>query len=100
MALDGLAKRPADLALFEKNRKNGSPVEKCAEARMYYHERMQLVEQTAIEADPYLASYILKAVAEGISYENLKLRLKIPCCKDVYYDRYRKFFWLLNKARG
>ena len=25
--------------------------------------------------------------------------LNIPCCKDVYYNLYRRFFWLLNKAR-
>lgn len=31
--------------------------------------------------------------------ENLKTKLGIPCGKDMYYDRYRKFFWLLNNSR-
>lgn len=25
--------------------------------------------------------------------------LDIPCSRDMYYDRYRKFFWLLDNAR-
>lgn len=46
-------------------------------------------------------AYIAKEVdANGISYDCLKARLDIPCCKDVYYDLYRRFFWLLNKERG
>ncbi len=27
------------------------------------------------------------------------IRAGIPCCKDVYYDLYRRFFWLLSKER-
>lgn len=23
----------------------------------------------------------------------------IPCCRDVYYAAYRRFFWLLSKRR-
>lgn len=60
---------------------------------------MEVVEQAAIEADPYLASYILKAVTEGLSYNYLKARLEIPCSRDMNYDRYRRFFWLLDRAR-
>ena len=58
-----------------------------------------MVERAAQEADSELAAYILEAVTEGHSYENLKTRLNIPCSKDVYYDRYRKFFWLLSMER-
>lgn len=60
---------------------------------------MKLVEQTAIATDGDLYSYILKAVTEGVSYDHLKARLDIPCCKDAYYNLYRRFFWLLNKGR-
>ena len=38
-------------------------------------------------------------LTEGWSYDILKARLNIPCCKDVYYNLYRRFFWLLNKVR-
>lgn len=72
---------------------------RCVEARSYYIERMKTVEQVAIATDAELSSYILKGVTEGWSYDILKARLNIPCCKDVYYNLYRRFFWLLNKAR-
>ncbi len=99
ISLSSLAKKPVELAVFSKNKNVSSPVEKCAEARSYYLDRIKLIEQTTIETDPELAQYILKAVTEGMSFEYLKVRLEIPCSKDTYYNRYRKFFWLLNKAR-
>lgn len=65
-----------------------------------YLERIELIEQIAREADNNLHSYILKGVTEGLSYTHLKHRLDIPCSKDTYYDRYRRFFWLLDQTRN
>ena len=65
-----------------------------------YTELIELIERIAIEADPYLYEYIIKGVTEGRSYTYLKAVLGMPCGKDMYYDRYRKFFWLLSNARG
>lgn len=62
-------------------------------------ERIDLIETIIKETDKYLYDYILKGVTEGISYTYLKTVMKIPCGKDMYYDRYRKFFWLLNNSR-
>ena len=45
---------------------------------------MGMVEKAAKEADPELADYILKGVTEGLSYDVIKARMNIPCCKDVY----------------
>ena len=67
--------------------------------RVYFAERIDLIEKIAKEADKYLYEYILRAVTEGLSYTYLKSKLKIPCSRDMYYDRYRRFFWLLNEAR-
>ena len=64
-----------------------------------YSERIKLVERIAMETDTELHSYILKAVTEGLSFTYLKTKLDIPCGRDMYYDRYRRFFWLLSKAR-
>ena len=68
--------------------------------KVYYDRRIKLIEETAKEADDFLYPYILKAVTEGLSYVHLKSRLDIPCGKDMYYDRYRKFFWLLSQERN
>lgn len=77
----------------------GDPTAKRAMMKTYYSERINLIEKIAMEADKYLYSYILKAVTEELSYTYLKARLEIPCGRDMYYDRYRRFFWLLSKAR-
>ena len=60
---------------------------------------MEMVERVAKKTDSELAEYILKGVTEGWSYDILKARMNIPCCKDVYYAAYRKFFWLLSRER-
>lgn len=77
----------------------GDPTAKRAMIKTHYAERMRLIEQTAAEADQYISDYILKAVTENLSYTYLKSKLEIPCSKDMYYDRYRRFFWLLDKER-
>lgn len=78
---------------------HSDPTASFAMRRTYYAERIHLIEKTAMEADKYLYSYILRAVTEGLSYTYLKSRLNIPCGRDMYYDRYRKFFWLLSNSR-
>jgi hypothetical protein len=77
----------------------GDPTAKRAVMKAHYSERINLIERIAMEADRYLYEYILKAVTENLSYTYLKSRLNIPCGKDMYYDRYRKFFWLLSASR-
>ncbi|MBO7450923.1 MAG: hypothetical protein J6U54_11210 [Clostridiales bacterium] len=75
------------------------PVEMLAEMRGRYLQNMDLVEKTAQEADKDIWKFILIGVTEGVAYEFLYSRLEIPCSKDIYYDRYRRFFWLLDNAR-
>lgn len=77
----------------------GDLTAKYAMKRAQYAERIKIVKQAAKEADDYLYPYILKAVTEGLSYPYLKTRMDIPCGRDMYYDRYRKFFWLLSEMR-
>lgn len=77
----------------------GDPTANLAIQKAYYLERIQLLEETAKQADKYLWNYILKAVTEGLSYTCLKFKMEIPCGRDMFYDRYRRFFWLLSKSR-
>lgn len=78
----------------------GDPTSRSAMKRAYYSERINLIERIAKETDRYLYKYLLKAVTEELSFTYLKARLEIPCGRDMYYDRYRKFFWLLSEARN
>lgn len=99
IGLDGFSKKSAEMLIFGSGGAPSDPTSKCAIAKAYYSERIAMIERVAVETDPSLASYILKAVTEGYSYEYLSTSLDIPCSKDTYYDRYRRFFWLLDKER-
>ena len=76
-----------------------NPTSRLAEERLYYLDRINLIEKVATDVDPDLSSYILKGVTEDLSYNGLKSRMNVPCSRDMYYDRYRRFFWLLDKTR-
>lgn len=65
--------------------------------RAYLTRRISLIEQAAVEADPDIYKWILKAVTEWYSYEYLRGVLGIPCSRDYYYDKYRKFYWCLSR---
>lgn len=98
-ALDGLNESNSDLNAYLNSNYYGDPTARKAEARLFYTERIEMVERLVKEADAELASYILKGVTEAASFEYLKNTLDMPCSRDTYYDRYRKFFWLLDKER-
>ena len=87
------------ISLGEKTEKQNDPAGELATKRAELALKMQLVEETAICTDRELYSYILAAVTEGRSYTYLKTVMSIPCSKDYFYERYRKFFWLLSKSR-
>lgn len=71
----------------------------CGIARTYYSNRIDMIERVARLTDLELSFYILQGVTEEYSYDILKARFNIPCCKDVYYELYRRFFWLLDIER-
>ncbi len=76
-----------------------NPTADCAEKMIFLKERIGMIEKAAHDAEPDLANYILKGITENLSYTYLKTKLEIPCCKDKYYELYRKFFWLLSNTR-
>lgn len=98
-SLDGLSRRSADLIEIRNRTDISDPTAKVAEAKAFYKERLEMVERCAKEADPVIGHHILVGVTDGLSYEKLNARHTIPCGKDMYYELYRKFFWLLSKAR-
>ena len=58
--------------------------------------KIELIEQTAIEASPELYQYLLKAVTnDGITYNTLKILNDIPCAPNTYYNIRRRFYFLL-----
>ena len=76
----------------------GNPTESLAIKRDKLRKKMALIEDTAREADPELASYIMKAVTnEDVTFHHLKTLMDMPCGQKTYYDRRRRFYWLLAK---
>lgn len=59
----------------------------------------ELVESSIRSSDAFLAKYLMMAVTKEVSYTTLKTKYRIPCGKDLYYNRYRKFFWILSQKR-
>lgn len=76
------------------------PTAKQAIKKNNYSEKIKMIERAARDADDELYMYILKGVTEELSYTYLKSKLKIPCSRDTYYDRYRRFFWILSETRN
>lgn len=64
-----------------------------------YRRKIDLVESSAKEADPDIWGFILLGVTEDLSYVTLKMKYEIPCGRDMYYDRYRKFFHILSRKK-
>lgn len=76
-----------------------SHVEAVAINRAFYSDRVKMVDEAAACTDPLLGPYILKGILNGLSYDKMNARGPLPCARDRYYNLYRKFFWLLSKAR-
>lgn len=60
--------------------------------------KITLIEQTVREADKEMYRWLLKAVTqEGITYNYLKQIMDIPFSRNTFYDRRRRFYYLLSK---
>lgn len=71
------------------------PVENITTRAIALERKIGIINDCAMAADPDLASWIIKGVTHGYSYGYLAMKLGMPAGKDMYYDRYRKFFYLL-----
>ena len=58
--------------------------------------RIEMVDRNCKDADAKLYDYIFKAAVYSVPYDKMK---DISCSKPVFYDRYKKFFFLLDKER-
>lgn len=75
------------------------PTGEIAVKRALLKNKIELVEQCAKETDKFIGGYILAAVTKRLSYNTLYSKYRIPCGKDYYFERYRRFFYLLAGRR-
>lgn len=62
-------------------------------------DKIKSVERAANCTDEYLGDFIFLAVTQDYSYTYLSTKLGMACGKDMYYDRYRKFFYILSSQK-
>lgn len=78
------------------NKQNVDVVFDLAIRRNSWSQKCKVVESAAKDTDEVLGEYILKAVTENLSYTYLQTVLNIPCGKDLYYDKKKMFFEILD----
>ena len=77
-----------------------SPTEWNVFKRLYFLDRMRLVENVAKETDEKYGTYILQAVIDGRSYDALQTVWDLPISRNEYYQLYRRFFYILDRHRN
>ena len=77
-----------------------NPTEKLAIILEAAQSKIDLIVSTAYLADEELAKWLLIGITKGYTYEYLRYKLEMPAGRSMYYDRYRRFFWLLDKKRN
>lgn len=85
----------------QKGKDIADPTEKAVIVRLYFGNRLYMIKEAAEKAaGPVLSRYIYDAVTRGYTYDQMKAKFpNLPCGRSLWYDIYRKFFWLLNFSR-
>lgn len=61
------------------------------------YEKIELIRATAYAAEPSIHPYLLMYVTnEGLTFDKLKAQ-GLPCERKMFYDRRRKFYWMISK---
>lgn len=73
----------------------GNPTERAAIRNVMLQRDIELIEQTAMEADSEIYRWLIKNITEEISYE----WLNVPIGRRQFYELRRYFFYLLAQKR-
>lgn len=73
-------------------------IEELAIRRVELQRKCNMIEEAAQEADNAIKDYIIKAVTnDGITFTYLQNIMGIPCGKTYFYEKRRKFYYILDK---
>lgn len=78
-----------------KGNSTGNPTEQRAIRNAMLQKDLELIEQTAMEADPDIYQWLMKNVTERIPYE----QLDVPMNRTDFYSTRKYFFYLLSLKR-
>jgi len=60
---------------------------------------LELIEQSALEADGDIYNYLLMNITNQLPYTYLRYSLDMPCGEKYFYNARKKFFLILDKKR-
>ena len=79
----------------------GDPTPNIGIRRAELADKMRLIEDTVKEVDAILYPWLIVAVTkEDINYNYLQTMMRIPCGKNMYYNKRRQFYYILSKRMG
>lgn len=82
------------------NIRHTDPVFECVIRREELTKNIDIIDKAAKACSDDIGEYVFRGVTEGVSFEYLfTAEDRIPCCKDYYYEAFRRFFWILSKLR-
>lgn len=61
--------------------------------------KIEAIEKAAKLCDQQIGRFILLAVTNDFSFNQMKMQKGLPCERDMFYDRRRKFFKALDFYR-
>ena len=71
----------------------------------FYDDRIKMIDRCMYEAadgNEYAINMLAEGICTGASYDKMGYRMEVGIpmiSRDEYYDKYRKFFYLLDKER-
>lgn len=77
----------------------GDPVSSDAMRLADLDMKMQQVKDAVHEVAPEIAPWLLKGVTEDRPFWYLHDVMRMPCEKDMYYDRRRRFYFLMASKK-
>lgn len=76
------------------------PTEDMASLRELCQRNIHMVEEACETTSHEFSLYLLMALAEGVTYEYLKMVKGMPCGRSSFYKMYRKAFWNLDRLKS
>ena len=92
-------RNPLDGQEHSRSGSISDPVFDCVLKRELLSDHVDMVNKAAKACSDEIGNYIFKGVTEGLSWEQQFLQNGIPCGKDMYYEAFRRFFWVLSRMR-
>ncbi len=78
------------------DRQASDPTADAAIRRLMLQKNIDLIKRAVQETDSSLFYWLFLAVTEERSYTYLREVKGIPCCREVFYKKYREFFYVLS----